>query len=70
MDVSTVHKRLQKYIREQPINFDVVDFKSTVKQVDESEAFSFQGPKFSLLQSYKLHEISDEKIEKEVDLSS
>jgi hypothetical protein len=59
--ISTVCKRLQKYIREKPANFDIVDFKFTVKQVDKSENF--------FLQSTQLTEISNEEMEKEVDLS-
>jgi hypothetical protein len=70
MEVPAVRKRLQKRIREELADSDAVDFKLTVNQVDESDVFSSQGPEFSLSQSYKLHEISDEEIEKEVDLSS
>jgi hypothetical protein len=70
IEVPTVSKRLRKRIREEPANSDAVDFKPTVNQMDESDVFSSQGPEFSLSQSYKLHEISDEKMEEEVDLSS
>jgi SNF2 family DNA or RNA helicase len=70
MEVPAVRKRLRKRIREEPADSDAVDFKPTVNLVDESDAFSSQGPEFSLSQSYKLHEISDEEMEEEVDLSS
>jgi hypothetical protein len=52
MEVLAICKRLQKHIKEKLADSDALDFKSTVNQVDESEAFSFQGPEFSLLQSY------------------
>jgi SNF2 family DNA or RNA helicase len=70
MEVPAVRKRLRKRIREEPADSDAVDFKPTVNLVDESDAFSSQGPEFSLSQSYELHEISDEEMEEEVDLSS
>jgi hypothetical protein len=70
MEVPAIRKRLQKCIREEPANSDAVDFKPTVNQVDESDVFFSQSLEFSLSQSYKLHEITDEKMEKEVDLSS
>jgi hypothetical protein len=70
MEVPAIRKRLQKRIREEPADSDAVDFKPTVNQVDESDVFSSQDPEFSLSQSYELHEISDEEMEEEVDLSS
>jgi hypothetical protein len=70
MKVPAICKRLQKHIKEESTDSNIVDFKPTVNQVDESEVFSFQDLEFSLLQSYKLYEISNEEMEKEVDLSS
>jgi SNF2 family DNA or RNA helicase len=70
IEVPAVRKRLRKRIREEPADSDAVDFKLTVNLVDESDAFSSQGPEFSLSQSYELHEISDDEMEEEVDLSS
>jgi hypothetical protein len=70
IEVPAIRKRLRKCIRKEPADSDAVDFKPTVNQVDESDVFSSQGPEFSLSQSYKLHEISDEEMEEEVDLSS
>jgi hypothetical protein len=70
MEVPAVRKRLQKHIRKEPVDSDAVDFKPIVNQVDESDVFSSQGPEFSLSQSYELHEILNEEMEKEVDLSS
>jgi hypothetical protein len=68
--VRTRCKRLRKHISEDPDDFNLIDFKLIVTQVDDSEYFSSQDLESSLSISTQLVEISDKEMEDEMDPSS
>jgi hypothetical protein len=59
-----------KYISKELDNFNSINFKPIVIQVDDSEDFSSQDLESSLSISTQLVEISDEEMEDEMDPSS
>jgi hypothetical protein len=68
--VRTRRKRLHKHISEELDDFNLVDFKFIVTQVDDHEDFSSQDLESFLSISTQLVEISDEEMEDKTDPSS